>query len=164
QRIAAENAAEDVDQHGLYVGIAQQNTEGILNLLRASAAAHIQKVGGTAAGELNDVHGRHGETCTVDHATDRSVQLDIVQPETRSLHFERIFLVEIAKIEQLFVAIERVVVEIQFGIERVDLAVLGENERIDLRERSIHGDRSFGQRRHGANRGVHAGRRNAHTE
>jgi hypothetical protein len=34
------------------------------------------------------------------------------------------------------VAVERVVVEIDLGVERVDLAVLGEDERIDLGQRA----------------------------
>ena len=66
-----------------------------------------------------------------------AIQLDVVQAEARRFHFQRIFFVQIAQLEQIFVAIERVVVEIDLGVQRVDLAVFGEDERIDLGERCV---------------------------
>ena len=108
-----------------------------------------RKLAGTAAGVLDDVHGGHGEARAVHHAGDGAVQLDVVQAELRGFHFQRVFFVQVAQFEQILVAEQRVVVEIDLGVERVNLAVLGEDERIDFGERGVHRVVGFGQRHHG---------------
>ena len=44
QRVAAQDAAENVDQHRLDVAIGKQNAEGVLHLLGVRAAAHVEKI------------------------------------------------------------------------------------------------------------------------
>ena len=46
-------------------------------------AADVEEVGGLAAIELDDVHGRHGEAGAVHHACDIPVKLDVVQVKLR---------------------------------------------------------------------------------
>ena len=48
-------------------------------LLLGGVAADVQEVGGRAAVQLDDVHGRHGQARAVDHAADAAVQADVVQ-------------------------------------------------------------------------------------
>ena len=55
----------------------------------------------------------------------------------RGFHFERIFLVQIAQFGEVLVAIERVVVESHLGVERDQVAVAGDDQRIDFRERGV---------------------------
>ncbi len=50
QAIAAQDAAEDVDQHGAHVLVGKQNAESVLDLLFAGAAADVEEVRGTATG------------------------------------------------------------------------------------------------------------------
>ena len=57
-----------------------------LYLLLRGIAAHIQKIGRGSAVQLDDVHGGHGQTCTVDHAADVAVQTDVVQVILASCH------------------------------------------------------------------------------
>ena len=59
--VAAQDAAEDVDEHRLDARVRGQDAEGVLDLLRRGAAADVEEVGGLAARELDDVHGGHGE-------------------------------------------------------------------------------------------------------
>ncbi len=49
----------------------------------------------------------------------------------------RIFLVEIAQRENILLAKKRVAVEIHLGIQRHDLAVRRDDQRIDFRQRSV---------------------------
>ena len=57
------------------------------DLLLAGIAANVQEVGGRAAVQLDDVHGRHRQTGAVDHATDLPIQPDVVQIVLRRRHF-----------------------------------------------------------------------------
>ena len=121
QHIAAQDAAENIDEDGFHFGIADQNAESVFDLLGGSAAADVEEIGRRAAGELDDVHGGHGQARAVDHAADVAVELDVVEPELRGFHFERIFFVEIAQFARVPVAVERVVVESHLGVERDEL-------------------------------------------
>ena len=95
-----------------------QDAEGVLDLLRRGAAAHVEEVGGLAARELDDVHGGHGQARAVDHAADAAVELDVVEAVLRGLDVERRLLVDVAERHDVLVAIERVVVEVELGVER----------------------------------------------
>src|SRR5882724_10993382 len=77
--ICAHDPAEDVDQYGADVLVREQNPERVLDPLLRSSAADIQKVRGLSAGELDDVHRSHRQTRAVNHATDVTVELDVVQ-------------------------------------------------------------------------------------
>ena len=68
---------------------------------------------------------------------DVAVERDVRQVELRGLDLGGILLVEIAHGDDLGMAEQRVVVEIQLGVERQHLAVAGEDQRIDLGERGI---------------------------
>ena len=96
-----------------------------------------RKFAGTAAGQLDDVHRRHRQTGAVDHAGDVAVELDVVQAEFAGFDLQRLFFVQIAQFLDVLVAVQRVVVEVHLRIERVDLVVAGNEERIDLGKRGV---------------------------
>src|SRR5262249_25614169 len=77
--VAAHDAAENVDQDSLHVRIGGDDLERGGDLFLAGAAADIEEVGRRLAVELDDVHGRHGEACAIDHATDGAVERHIVE-------------------------------------------------------------------------------------
>ena len=79
ERIDAQNAAKNIDQHGTHTLVAQQNFKGVRYLLRICAAAHIQKVGRHAARVFDDVHGGHGQPGAVDQAGNIAIELDVIQ-------------------------------------------------------------------------------------
>jgi hypothetical protein len=110
-RIAAQNAAENIDQYCLHGLIGEQDAEGVFDLLGIRAAADVQKIGRTSAGVFHDIHGAHGEAGAVHHAGHVAVELDVVETEFGGLHFERIFLIEVAQLGQILVTEHRVVVE-----------------------------------------------------
>src|SRR5262249_17850156 len=118
QDVAAQDTAEDINQHCLDVLVGHQDAKRILDLLGVGSATNVEEVCWLASGQLDDVHGRHREPGAVDHAPDGSIELDVVQRELRGFHFERLFLAEIAQFLDLRMTIERVVVEVHLGVER----------------------------------------------
>ena len=135
--VAAHDAAEDVDQHALHLGIGQQQLERRGDPLLGGAAADVQEIGRRAAVQLDDVHGRHRQAGAVDHAADVAIQLDIVQLVAARLDLVRILLVEIAQLDHLGLAIERIAVEVHLGVEGDQVAVLGDHQRIDLDQAGV---------------------------
>ena len=120
--------------------IGDDDLERRRHFLLAGAAADVEEVGGLAAIELDDVHRRHGEAGAVHHAADLAVELDVGEVVFRRLDLHRVFFVEIAQRLDVLVAVERVVVEIDLGVEADDLAVLGHDQRIDLQQAHVLGD------------------------
>ena len=137
QTIYAQDAAEDVDEDGLHVGVGEQDFEGVLDLLLGCAAAYVEEVGRAAAGVLNDVHGGHGQAGAVDHAGDGAVELDVVERVLAGFDFERVFFGGVAQSLDVGMAEEGVVVEGDLGVEREELVVLGGDEGIDLDQRGV---------------------------
>src|SRR6185295_6394564 len=125
------NSAEYVDEYGFHRLVGKQDAKCILDLFDVGASAGVQKIGRTSTGELYDIHGGHRQARAVHQAGDVAIQFDVGQPEAGSLHFQGIFLVQIAQLDQVLVTKHGVIVQIHFGVERVDLAVLGQDEGID---------------------------------
>jgi len=59
--VAADDAAEDVDQNGFDVGVRGDDLERLRDALGGSAAADVEEVGRRAAVQLDHVHGGHRE-------------------------------------------------------------------------------------------------------
>src|SRR5688500_18547922 len=91
EHVASQDAAEDVDQHGLHVLVGHQDAERVLDLLGVGAAADVEEVRRLASRQFDDVHRRHGQAGAVDHAADVAVEPDVVERELRGFDFERIF-------------------------------------------------------------------------
>ena len=90
--VALHDAAENVHQDGLNFRVGGQNLESFDDLLFARVPADVEEIRGRTSVELDDVHGRHGQTRSVHHASDVAVQSDVVQVEFARLHLARIFL------------------------------------------------------------------------
>ena len=78
-RVTPHDAPEDIHKDGGDFGIRGDEVKGLLDGLRGGAAAHVEEVGGLAAVEFDDVHGRHGEAGAVDEAADVAVEFDEVE-------------------------------------------------------------------------------------
>ena len=110
------------------------------DLLLGGAAADIEEVGRHFAVELDDVHGRHGEAGAVDHAADGAVERDVVEIVARRLDLLRVFLGRVAQRHDVGMAIKRVVVEADLGVEADQLARFGDDQRIDFEQAHVLGD------------------------
>jgi hypothetical protein len=64
--ITADDTTEDVDEDSGDLGVAGDQLEGALDGLGGGTTADVEEVSGRTAVQLDDVHGGHGETGTVD--------------------------------------------------------------------------------------------------
>src|SRR6185437_12635455 len=164
QRVAAQDAAEDVDQHRLHRRVFQQDLEGVPHLLAVRSAAHVEEVGGRSAGILNDVHGRHRQPGAVDHAGHVALELDVVQPVLAGLDLERRLLVQVAQLFQLRMPVQRVVVQVDLGVERHQRVFRGQDQRVDLGQRAVERHVGARQAGHDLDRAVQRSRRQAQAK
>ena len=130
--VAAGDAAEDVDQDRLHVRVVQDDPERGRHPVRLGPAADVQEVGRLAAGQLDQVHGGHRQPGAVDHAADAAVELDEVDARLARGDLGGLLLVQVAHRLEVGVAEEGGVVEHDLGVERQQLARLGDHQRVDL--------------------------------
>ena len=78
--VTAHDAAENIDEDGSYISIGDQNMKCVSDLICVGPASNVQEVCGGPAGQLDDVHRRHGQPCPVDHAGNVPFQPNVVDP------------------------------------------------------------------------------------
>src|SRR5690606_27807186 len=130
--VATHDAAEDVHQNRLHIGILQHDLEGFGHLLGRGATADVQEVGRFAAEQLDGVHSGHRQTRAVHQAADVAVQLNIGKVELAGFDLCGVFLVQIAVGYDFRMTEQGVRVEVELCIERNDVAAAGQDERVDL--------------------------------
>src|SRR5699024_9289212 len=116
-QITAHNATEDIDQNGFDVGTRSNQLERLGDTFGRGAATDIEKIGRRAAVQLDQIHGAHGQTGTVDHAANVTVELNVGQVVFGRLRFALVFLAGIAHGGIVLVPKQRVVVQIQLAVE-----------------------------------------------
>src|SRR5690606_37956452 len=99
--------------------------------------AHVEEVGRLATVQVDDVHGTHGQTGTVDHAADVAVQSHVVQLELGSVGFTRIVLGRVMHGAKLGLAVQGVAVDVDLGVQAVQVAVLLDHQLVDFQQRQI---------------------------
>jgi hypothetical protein len=96
---------------------------------------------GSCTVELDDVHGRHGKAGAVDHAADITVERHIGEIVFGRFDFLGVFFGLIAQCHDVVVAEQRVAVEGHLGIEHPQVAVLHDDQRVDLQQRHVFFDK-----------------------
>src|SRR5262249_31321102 len=135
--VAAHDAAEDVDQHRAHPAVGKDQFERRCHTLAGGTAADIEKVGGLAAVQLDQVHGCHGESRTVHHAGDIAVERYVVEIVLGGPALHRIFLAGIAQLRELRMTEQGVVVDVDLRIERHEHPLARHDEWIDLDEAQV---------------------------
>ena len=64
--VTADDTAKDVDEDRRDLGVAGDEVESRLDGSGGGTATDVQEVGGATTVELDDIHGGHGQTGTVD--------------------------------------------------------------------------------------------------
>ena len=77
-----------------------------------------RKFAGRAAAELDHVERRHRQAGAVHHAADVPVEPHVGEVDLLGLALARVLLVGIAQLRDVGVPVERVVVEVELGVER----------------------------------------------
>ena len=87
--------------------------------------------------QLHQVHGRHRQPGTIDHAADVPVQGDVVQIVLGGLRLTWILLADIAHRQQVLVTVQRIAVQIDLGIECQQVPLRCHHERVDFNQACI---------------------------
>jgi hypothetical protein len=160
--VAARDTAKDVEQHRLDLRIGEDHLDRAGDRLRPRTAARVQEVGRCAARLGDHVQRGHDQPGSVAEDPDIAVQLDVGETALLGHLLLRILVGQVSKLGVVGVAEQRVVVERHLGIQRLDLPVRGDDQRVDLDQGGLLGDEhlvELGQ--HGPDRpdhvGVHAG-------
>ena len=135
--VASDDAAKDVHQDGFDFRRGEDELEGFFDALGSCAAANIKEVRRFAAVQFDDVHRGHRKAGAIDHAADVAIKGDVVQFEFLRLVFARVFLARVAHFGEVFVAVEGVVIDADFGIQRQQFAIAGDDERVDFDHRQV---------------------------
>ncbi len=91
-----------------------------------------RKLAGEPAGLGDDVQRRHDEARAVAEDADVAVELDVLDALLLGPALERVFVLAVGERLVLGVAVERVAVERDLRVERLDLALGGHDQRVDL--------------------------------
>lgn len=130
--VATNDTTEDVDEDGSDLGVAGDEIKGLLNGLRGGSTSDVQEVGGFASVELDNVHGGHGKTGTVDKASNVTSKLDEVQVGLGSLDLVGVLLSGVAPFENGLLPELCVVVKVELGVHAQNLVVRGLGKGVDL--------------------------------
>ena len=87
--------------------------------------------------QLDEVHGRHGESGTVHHAVDVPVVRYVVQIVLAGTPLHRVFLARIAESCEIALAKERVGIDVDLGVECHERAARGDDERVHLDQAQV---------------------------
>ena len=137
--VAAGDAAEDVEQHRGHLLVGGDHLERVDDRVGLRAAAGVEEVGGLAAGLGDDVERRHAEPGAVAEDADVAVELHVGEPLLLRHPLLRVVGGGVLDLGQLGVAEERDVVDRHLGVERDDVAVGGDDQRVDLDQRRVVG-------------------------
>ena len=130
--VAAGDAAEDVEEDRVDLLVGGDHLERVDDRLGLRAAAGVEEVGGLAAGLGDDVEGRHAEPGAVAEDADVAVELDVGEALLLRHRLLRVLGRLVGELGELLVAEEGVVVDRHLRVERDDLAVGGDDQRVDL--------------------------------
>ena len=137
--VAAQNTAEDVDQHRLDVWVGHQDAKGIFDPVGIGGAANVQKIGRRGARQLDDVHRGHGQAGAVDDAADVAGEFDVREAVSSRFDFQRVFLGGVAQRRNVGVAEQGVVVELHLGVQNHRTVVGRQDQRVDLQQGAVLG-------------------------
>ena len=118
------------------LGFLEHDLERFGDLLGRGTAADVEEVGQLGAEQLDRVHGGHGQAGTVHQTADVAVERDVGEVELGRFDFIGIFFVQVAHGDDFRLAIERVGVEVELGVDGLDRAVALVDQRVDFGQRA----------------------------
>ena len=130
--VATDDTTKDVNEDSSDLGVGSDEVESLANSLGCGTASNVEEVSGRTAVQLDDVHGGHGKTGTVDKAANITIELDEVEANLSGLDLIRVLLGDIPPLENLLLAEVGVVIEAELGVHGQDLVVGGLGQRVDL--------------------------------
>ena len=135
--VAGGDAAENVHEHALYLGVVQDHVQAGGHHLGRGAAADVEEVGRLdpavlLAGVGDHVQRGHHQARAVADDADLTVELDVVEVVLLGLELQRIGGVAVFELHVLGVAEVGVGVQCDLAVQRQDLVVGRAHQRVDL--------------------------------
>lgn len=130
--VTSDNTSENVDEDGGDTGLGGNELKGLLDGVGSGSSTTVEEVSGLTSVELDDVHGGHGETSSVDETSNVSVELDEVKTVSGSLNLLGVLLGQISPGPHLLLSERGVVVKAELGVHGNDSVVGGLGQRVDL--------------------------------
>ena len=122
------------------LGSERMHLDRLGDRLRLRAAAGVEEVGRLAARLGDDVERRHHEPGAVAEDADVAVELHVGQPALLGHLLLRVLAAGVAQLGVLGMAEQAVPVERDLGVERLHLALGGDDHRVDLDEHRLLAD------------------------
>lgn len=141
-RVAGGDAAEDVDEHGADVRVAEDDLQAVRHDLGGGAATDVQEVGGLdvavrLTGVRDDVQGAHDETGAVADDADLAVELDVVEVLLLGGGLERVGRGLVVEGLEVGVTELGVVVQRHLAVEGDDVPGDDLGQRVDLDQEGV---------------------------
>lgn len=130
--VTSDDTTEDVDEDGGDLGVAGDELESLLDGGGSGTTTNVEEVSGLTTVQLDDVHGGHGKTGTVDEAADITVKLDEVEVGLGGADLIGVLLGGVAPLKDLLLSEVGVVVETELGVHAENLVVRGLRQGVDL--------------------------------
>jgi len=135
--VTSENTSENIDEDCFDIFIIIKEFKSHLKLLTLSTATNIQEVGWLTTVGFDDIHGRHGETSTVNQTTDVTADMDVVEVKLRGDSFLFILLALVLLLSQVLLSVGGVAINSNLAISGEESTVLGYDERVNFNHVAI---------------------------
>lgn len=130
--VTSDDTTEDVDKDSGDLSIAGDELESLSDSSGSGTTTNVEEVSGLASVQLDDIHGSHGKTGTVDKAADITVKLDEVEVGLSGADLIGVLLGGVAPLKDILLSELSVVVETELGVHAENLVVGGLGEGVDL--------------------------------
>lgn len=130
--VTSDNTTENVDEDSSDTGLGSDELEGLLDGVGSGSSTTVEEVGGLTSVQLDDIHGGHSETSSVDKTANVSVELDEVKTVLGSLNLLGVLLGQISPGPDLLLSERGVVVEAELGVHGNHSVVGGLRQRVNL--------------------------------
>jgi hypothetical protein len=154
--VAAGDAAEDVEQHRADLGVGEDHLDCVHDRLGLGAAAGVEEVGRLAARLGHHVEGGHDEPGAVAEDAHVAVELHVGEAALLGHLLLRVLGARVAEGGRVLVAVERIGVHGDLGVQGHDVARSRYQQRVDLHEHGVLGHEHLVQPgQHGPHRPDH---------
>lgn len=102
------------------MGVRCDDFESGLDSFGSGATTNVQEVGRATAVELDNVHGSHGKTSTVDKTTNGTVETNVVEVVLGSLDFTRVLLSGVTEGKGVLLSELGIVIKVELSVHAED--------------------------------------------
>lgn len=130
--ISEEDTSKNVNKDSFDLGVVMNKHHGLLEGFSLCGTTDVQEIGRLSSVEFDDIHCRHGESSTIDEASNVSTDMDVVQIVLGSNGFSWVVSAGIFLIEDVLLTELGVAVNSDLRISSNKSVVVGHNKGVDF--------------------------------